>query len=159
MKSVDSPKIRILVVDDHLLFRRGLIALLTHDPLLYVIDDAENAVLALPKALALQPDVILLDNHMPAVSGVEALPSLHAAAPKACILMLSMSDDEADLRAAMLGGASGYLLKTMNCEDITAAVHRVFLGEIVIAPEMTDKLTSTRNGSCVHKFQLRNLGS
>ena len=120
MKSVDSPKIRILVVDDHLLFRRGLIALLTHDPLLYVIDDAENAVLALPKALALQPDVILLDNHMPAVSGVEALPSLHAAAPKACILMANTSGartaDEA-VRIARLAKAGGHGPNTNQSEQ------------------------------------------
>lgn len=143
MSAINSPAIRVLIVDDHNLFRRGLIDLLTHDPQLCVVDDAANAVLALPMALALQPDVILLDNHMPRMSGIEALASLHTAAPKACIVLLTMSEDEMDLSAALRGGACGYLIKSMNCEDISAAVHRVVLGEIVISPEMQRKQTVT----------------
>ena len=138
--SINSSAIRILVVDDHTLFRRGLTALLTSDTGLQVVGDAADAGQALRKARELQPDVILLDNHLPGVSGVNALPSLHEAAPNACILMLTVSEDEHDLAAALHGGASGYLLKTMEGDDLTAAVHRAAQGDSIIAPEMMGKL-------------------
>jgi two-component system, NarL family, nitrate/nitrite response regulator NarL len=132
--------IRILVVDDHTLFRRGLTALLARDTGLVVVGDAADAGQALRKAQELQPDVILLDNHLPGVNGVDALPSLIEAAPAACILMLTVSEDEQDLAAALKGGAAGYLLKTMEGDALTAAVHRVMQGDSIIAPEMMGKL-------------------
>ena len=136
----DNAPIRILVVDDHTLFRRGLTALLTRDVGLQVVGDAADAGQALRKAQELKPDVILLDNHLPGVNGVDALPSLLEAAPDACILMLTVSEDENDLAAALRGGASGYLLKTMEGDDLTAAVHRAAQGDSIIAPEMMGKL-------------------
>ncbi|MEY4098947.1 MAG: hypothetical protein RL300_118 [Pseudomonadota bacterium] len=138
--SSNSKPIRILVIDDHTLFRRGLTALLTSDTGLQVVGDAADAGQALRKARELQPDVILLDNHLPGVSGVNALPSLLEAAPDACILMLTVSEDEHDLAAALHGGASGYLLKTMEGDALTAAVHRAAQGDSIIAPEMMGKL-------------------
>lgn len=136
----DNAPIRILVVDDHTLFRRGLTALLARDVGLQVVGDAADAGQALRKAQELQPDVILLDNHLPGVNGVDALPSLLEAAPDACILMLTVSEDENDLAAALHGGASGYLLKTMEGDELTAAVHRAAQGDSIIAPEMMGKL-------------------
>ena len=138
--SINSTPIRILVVDDHTLFRRGLTALLARDTGLQVVGDAADAGQALRKARELQPDVILLDNHLPGVSGVNALPSLIEAAPDACILMLTVSEDENDLASALHGGASGYLLKTMEGDALTAAVHRAAQGDSIIAPEMMGKL-------------------
>jgi len=132
--------IRILVVDDHTLFRRGLTALLARDAGLVVVGDAADAGQALRKAQELQPDVILLDNHLPGVNGVDALPSLLEAAPDTCVLMLTVSEDENDLAAALHRGASGYLLKTMEGDDLTSAVHRAFQGDSIIAPEMMGKL-------------------
>jgi two-component system, NarL family, nitrate/nitrite response regulator NarL len=143
---LDNRPIRILVVDDHTLFRRGLTALLARDVGLLVVGDAADAGQALRKAQELQPDVILLDNHLPGVSGVDALPSLLEAAPEACILMLTVSEDENDLAAALHGGASGYLLKTMEGDDLTAAVHRAFQGDSIIAPEMMGKLIAAYKG-------------
>ncbi len=98
-------KIRILVVDDHTLFRRGLTALLQRDPQFEVVGDAADAAEAQRRARELQPDVILLDNHLPGVHGVDALPALHEAAPGARVLMLTVSEDERDLSAALRGGA------------------------------------------------------
>jgi two-component system nitrate/nitrite response regulator NarL len=146
---LDNAPIRILVVDDHTLFRRGLTALLARDAGLLVVGDAADAGQALRKAQELQPDVILLDNHLPGVSGVDALPSLHEAAPDACILMLTVSEDENDLAAALKGGASGYLLKTMEGDDLTAAVHRAAQGDSIIAPEMMGKLIAAYKGTTV----------
>ena len=141
--------IRILVVDDHTLFRRGLTALLARDARLSVAGDAADAGEALRKATELQPDVILLDNHLPGVNGIDALPSLFEAAPDACILMLTVSEDENDLAAALHGGASGYLLKTMEGDDLTAAIHRAFLGDSIIAPEMMGKLIAAYKTAAV----------
>lgn len=138
--SLNITPIRILVVDDHTLFRRGLIALLARDAGLVVVGDAADAGQALRKAQELQPDIILLDNHLPGVNGVDALPSLIEAAPSTCILMLTVSEDENDLAAALHGGACGYLLKTMEGDDLTAAVHRAAQGDSIIAPEMMGKL-------------------
>lgn len=134
--------IRILVVDDHTLFRRGLIALLGRDAGLQVVADAADAGQALRKAQELQPDLILLDNHLPGVNGVDALPSLREAAPHAVILMLTVSEDERDLAAALRAGAAGYLLKTMEGDALTAMIGRAMQGDSVIAPEMMGKLVA-----------------
>ena len=138
----DETKVRILLVDDHTLFRRGLSALLSRDPLLQVVGDAADAGEALRRAEALQPDVILLDNHLPGVNGVDALPGLREAAPDARVLMLTISEDEADLAAALRAGACGYLLKTMEGDALARAIHRAMRGESVVADEMTGKLVA-----------------
>ncbi|MDR3453773.1 MAG: response regulator [Rhodoferax sp.] len=137
-----SPPIRILVVDDHSLFRRGLTALLSREPQFEVIGDAADAGQAQRRAQELQPDVILLDNHLPGVNGVDALPALREAAPQARILMLTVSEDERDLAAALRGGACGYLLKTIEGDRLAAAIERAMLGESIVADEMTGKLVA-----------------
>lgn len=147
MQIVSPQPIRILVVDDHTLFRRGLTALLARDPQLCVIGDAADAGQALRKAQELQPDLILLDNHLPGVSGVDALPALREAAPTAVILMLTVSEDENDLAAALRGGAAGYLLKTMEGDALTAAIRRAMQGDSVVAPEMMNKLVAAYRGT------------
>ena len=135
-------RIRILVVDDHTLFRRGLTALLQRDPQFDVVGDAADAGEAQRRAAALRPDVILLDNHLPGVNGVDALPALHEAAPGVRVLMLTVSEDERDLSAALRGGACGYLLKTIEGDALSAAIRRAMRGESVIADEMTGKLVA-----------------
>jgi two-component system nitrate/nitrite response regulator NarL len=134
--------IRILVVDDHTLFRRGLTALLSRDARLEVVGDAADAGQAQRRAQSLQPDVILLDNHLPGVSGIDALPALRLAAPAARILMLTVSEDEADLAGALRAGACGYLLKTMEGDALVEAIRRAARGESVVADEMTGKLVA-----------------
>ena len=142
-----SARIRILVVDDHTLFRRGLTALLARDAGLDVVGDAGDAGEAQRKAEQLRPDLILLDNHLPGVNGVDALPALQAALPATRILMLTVSEDEADLSAALRAGACGYLLKTIEGDALSAAIRRVMRGEHVIADEMTGKLVAAFRGS------------
>jgi two-component system nitrate/nitrite response regulator NarL len=139
--------IRILVVDDHTLFRRGLIALLSREARFQVVGDAADAGEALRRAKELQPDLILLDNHLPGVTGVDALPSLHEAAPAARILMLTVSEDEQDLSAALKAGAAGYLLKTVEGDDLATAIDSVMHGDSVVAPEMTSKLVAAFKGA------------
>jgi two-component system nitrate/nitrite response regulator NarL len=147
MRASDPSPVRILVVDDHTLFRRGLTALLARDPYLTVVGDAADAGQAQRKAQELQPDLILLDNHLPGVNGVDALPALREAAPAARILMLTVSEDEDDLAAALRGGAAGYLLKTIEGDTLTAAIRRAMQGDSVIAPEMTSKLVAAYRGA------------
>ncbi|KQW38287.1 response regulator [Rhizobacter sp. Root404] len=138
----DAATIRILVVDDHTLFRRGLTALLQRDPQFEVVGDAGDAGEAQRRAGELRPDVILLDNHLPGVNGVDALPALHEAAPGAKVLMLTVSEDERDLAAALRGGACGYLLKTIEGDALSQAIRRAVRGESVVAQEMTGKLVA-----------------
>ena len=100
--------IRVLLVDDHTLFRRGLKALLAGDARFVVVGEAGDAGEAQRQAAVLQPDVILLDNHLPGVAGVDALAGLREVSPGSRVLMLTVSEDEADLAAALRGGAQGY---------------------------------------------------
>ena len=139
--------VRILVVDDHTLFRRGLTALLSRDRTLSVVGDAADAGQAQRRAAELQPDLILLDNHLPGVSGVDALPALRQAAPSARIVMLTVSEDEADLAAALRAGACGYLLKTIEGDALVSAIERAMRGANVVAEEMTDKLVAMARGT------------
>ncbi len=132
--------IRILVVDDHTLFRRGLTALLAQDNRLLVVAEAGDAGEALRAALKHLPDVILLDNHLPGVRGIDALPQIQAAAPRAKVVMLTVSEDADDLSRALALGAAGYLLKTVEGDELAQAIMRVLSGESVVSPEMTSKL-------------------
>jgi len=134
--------VRVVVVDDHRLFRRGLIALLALDRSISVAGEAGDAGEAVRVAQSVQPDVILLDLDLPGASGVQAIPSLREACPEARILMLTVSEDEQDMQAALRGGANGYLLKTMEGEDLSRAIHAAMRGEAVVSPEMTAKLVA-----------------
>ena len=140
--SEPSRSIRIMVVDDHTLFRRGLTALLQRDAQFEVVGDAGDAGEAQRRASELRPDVILLDNHLPGVNGVDALPALHEAAPGVKVLMLTVSEDERDLAAALRGGACGYLLKTIEGDALSQAIRRAVRGESVVAEQMTGKLVA-----------------
>ncbi len=135
-----SVPIRLLVVDDHTLFRRGLVALLATEADLVVAGEAADAGEAARRARELQPDVILLDNHLPGVTGIAALAGLKEAAPAARVLMLTVSEDESDLSAALRAGAQGYVLKTIDGDMLAQAIRRTMRGESVVSPEMTGKL-------------------
>ncbi len=134
------PRIQLLVVDDHSLFRRGLKALLAQDPRFDVACEAADVGEALRCVGQNKPDLILLDNHLPGVRGIEAIPSLKEAAPGTRILMLTVSENENDLAAALQAGADGYLLKTVESDHLCDAIVKVLDGESVVSPEMMTKL-------------------
>jgi len=136
------PPISLYVVDDHTLFRRGLIALLSQDERLHVIGEAGDMGEALRGAGQKNPDLILLDNHLPGVRGVDGIRSLKDAYPGARIVMLTVSEDEADLALAMRAGADGYLLKTVESEQLCDSIVKVVAGESVISPEMMTKFVA-----------------
>lgn len=140
MKEATASPIRLLVVDDHNLFRRGLIALLSQDRRFSVVGEAADANAALASVRSLQPDLVLLDNHMPGVNGVDAIAGLKEAHPAARIVMLTVSENVEDLAAGLRAGADGYLLKTIHTEDLCDSIRRVWEGDSVISPEMMGKL-------------------
>lgn len=134
------PDIRILLVDDHPLFRRGIGALIAAEPGMSVVGEAADVGEALRLSTQLQPDVVLLDNHLPGVRGVDAVQSIRQSAAHTRVLMLTVSDDSADLAAALRAGASGYLLKTSETSELVAAIRRAAHGQIVIGSDMAPKL-------------------
>ncbi len=135
-------RIRVLVVDDHDLYRRGLIALLDGDGQFEVVAQAGDAAEAQRHAAEFRPDVILLDHHLPGVRGAEAVAGLLEHAPDARILMLTVSEEEEDMAQALRQGACGYLLKTLDSDLLILALQRVAQGAAVVSDEMTGKLVS-----------------
>ncbi|MDP2034612.1 MAG: response regulator [Polaromonas sp.] len=134
--------IALLVVDDHTLFRRGLVALLSQDERFRVAGEAGDIGEALRCAERSKPDLILLDNHLPGVLGVDGIATLKDAAPGTRILMLTVSENEDDLSAALQAGADGYLLKTVELDRLSESIIKVLDGESVVSPEMMTKLVA-----------------
>lgn len=134
--------IELLVVDDHTLFRRGLVALLSQDGRFAIDGEAGDIGEALRCVERRKPDLILLDNHLPGVLGVDGIATLKDAAPDARILMLTVSENEDDLVAALQAGADGYLLKTVELDSLSQSIIKVLEGESVVSPEMMTKLVA-----------------
>ena len=134
--------IQLLVIDDHTLFRRGLISLLSQDGRFAIAGQAGDMGEALRCCRKERPQVILLDNHLPGVRGVDGIGALKDSYPGARILMLTVSESEADLTAAMLAGADGYLLKTVETEQLCDSIEKVLSGECVISPDMMTKFVA-----------------
>ncbi len=133
------PATRALLIDDHTLVRKGMEELLRSRgvDVVAAVGTGEEGV---NRALALKPDIILLDIRMPVMSGLETLTRLRECGVTAPVLMLTMSRDDADLRAALRGGAQGYLLKDMDPEDLVPALEAALRGENVVAKEMVGSL-------------------
>ncbi|BFO53847.1 MULTISPECIES: LuxR C-terminal-related transcriptional regulator [Comamonadaceae] len=138
----DAAPLRVFVVDDHTLFRRGLIALLSQYPSLRVVGEAGDAGEALRLAPPLAPQVLLLDNHLPGVRGIDAIRGLREAMPGVRVLMLTVSEDGEDLAQALRQGAQGYLLKTIEGDLLADAIGRAARGEPVVSMELMGKLVA-----------------
>ena len=132
--------IRILLIDDHTLFRSGVNALLQRQPDFEVVDEAADGVEGVKRAKQHMPDVILLDLNMPGLSGLETLQLLAQDLPGTAVVMLTVSEDVDELTAAMRAGACGYLLKTIEADTLAAAIRKAAAGQPVIAEHMTAKL-------------------
>ncbi|MFM6992650.1 MAG: response regulator [Rhodoferax sp.] len=134
--------IKLLVVDDHTLFRRGLMALLSQDERFRIVGEAGDVGEALRVLAKTRPHMLLLDNHLPGVKGVDAIRSFKEVDPDLRILMLTVSEDEDDLSRALHNGADGYLLKTAESDQLCEALVKVHEGHSVISPTMLNKLVS-----------------
>ncbi|HEX4866493.1 MAG TPA: response regulator transcription factor [Acidimicrobiales bacterium] len=132
--------IRVMICDDHALFRRGLTMVLESEEGIEVVGEAEDGAEAVTKAEELAPDVVLMDVRMPRVSGIEATKSIAESVPTAKILMLTVSDEEDDLYDAIKAGATGYLLKEISIEEVASAIRAVISGQSLISPSMASKL-------------------
>ena len=128
------------VVDDQELFRRGLTMLLGVEDDIEVVGEAGDGVAATELAASAVPDVILMDVRMPKRSGIEACVAIKEVAPTARIIMLTVSDEEADLYDAVKNGASGYLLKDSSIDEVAQAIRVVADGQSLISPSMAIKL-------------------
>ncbi|WP_312856057.1 response regulator transcription factor [Nocardioides stalactiti] len=131
---------RVLVVDDHELFRRGLTMLLGVEDGIEVVGEASDGAEGTELAVSTAPDVVLLDVRMPKQSGIEACVAIKASSPTTKIVMLTVSDEEADLYEAVKNGASGYLLKDSSIEEVAQGIRVVAEGQSLISPSMAAKL-------------------
>lgn len=132
--------IRVLIADDHALFRKGICALLNSIPDMQMIGDAASGEEVLARAASLQPDVILMDIQMPGVNGIEATRRILRASPHIGILMLTMFKEDDSVFAAMRAGARGYLLKGADQEELVRAIRAAANGEALFGPEIARRL-------------------
>jgi len=134
--------IRILLIDDHTLFRSGIRLLLQRQPDFDIVDEAADGLEGIKLAKRHRPDVILLDLNMPGLSGLETLQLLVQDLPETAVVVLTVSEEADELKAALRDGARGYLLKNIEAETLVAGVRRAAAGEPVISESMTAKLVA-----------------
>ena len=132
--------IRVLLVDDHTLFRKGLARLLEKEKAFRVVGEAGNGAEAVEKAQALTPDLVLMDIHMPGTDGLQATRAITTALPDTRVVILTISDEDKDLFEAIKSGAHGYLLKTVEPETLYALLKGVFRGEAPLSRATAAKI-------------------
>jgi two-component system nitrate/nitrite response regulator NarL len=135
--------IRILLIDDHTLFRSGVHAILQRQSDFKVVGEAADGLEGLKRAKQFLPDVILLDLHMPGLSGLETLKLLVQDVPQTAVVILTVSEDLDELALALRDGACGYLLKSIETETLASAIRKAAAGHPVIADDMTAKLVAS----------------
>ena len=134
--------IRLLLVDDHALFRKGLVSLLRRESEFQVVGEAENGSDAIAKAKQLKPDLVLMDIHMPEIDGIEATRRIREMLPSTRVVILTVSEDDKDLFEGIKCGAHGYLLKKLEPEELYAMLRGVFQGEAPISRTTASKILS-----------------
>lgn len=133
-------RIRVVLADDHALVRQGIRRFLEGAEGIEVLAEASDGAKAVQLVEELRPDVALLDVQMPGLSGVEATRQIKARAPEVRVLILTAYDDDPYVYALLQAGADGYLLKTIEVDDLIRAVRAVHRGESVLSPEITHKV-------------------
>lgn len=132
--------IRVLLVDDHALFREGLGMIISSQPDMQVVGEAGDGLEGIIKASALKPDLILMDIQMPGMDGIEATRQIKHEVPSATIVMLTVRDDEERLFEAIKSGAQGYLLKKMTSAELIAMARRALAGEAAIPARLAGQM-------------------
>ncbi|MGW6919514.1 response regulator transcription factor [Kitasatospora sp. NPDC054939] len=141
--SAAADRIKVLIVDDQPLVRRGLSLILSPDPSFEVVGEAENGEQAVARARLLRPDVVVMDIRMPVLDGVGATEELARSLPACRVLALSTFDMDEYVVAALRAGAHGFLPKDVSPEDLAAAIRTVHTGEAAVAPRLLTRLIST----------------
>lgn len=131
---------KVLLVDDHILFRKGLISLLSAQEDIEIVGECSDGAEALDRARELMPDVVLMDIRMPGVDGLEATRRMTSEMPHVKVVMLTVSEEDKDLFEAIKSGARGYLLKNLEPEDLYHLVRAVAAGEAALSPTMAAKI-------------------
>jgi two-component system nitrate/nitrite response regulator NarL len=134
--------IRVLIIDDHTLFRSGIKLLLERQQGFEVVGEAGDGLDGAKRAKKLKPDVVLLDLHMPGTSGLAAIPLLLEEVPQTQIIMLTVSEDAENLLDAMRAGACGYLLKNIETDFLLDSIRRAAAGESVMSPQMAARVAA-----------------
>lgn len=137
-----TPKLRILVADDHYVVRMGVIAIINHQPNMEIVGEAINGAQAVELFRRHQPDLVLLDSRMPQMDGVQAARAIRELSPAARILMLTAFDGDEDIFRALESGAQGYVLKNSTGEQLIPAIRAVAAGQKWIHPEVQGRLDS-----------------
>ena len=135
-----SPRARVLVVDDHALFRTGVANIINQEADLHVVAQAGNGVEALEAWDRHRPDVTLLDLRMPVMEGVEAVRRIRASDPQARVIVLTTYDTDEDISRALKAGAKAYVLKDISAEALVSCIHDVLAGKTYLAPAAAAKL-------------------
>jgi len=150
----EGESIRVLVADDHALYRRGLEMVLGTEDGIEIVGEASDGAEAIRRVEELLPDVVLMDIRMPRRSGIEACTAIKDVVPSTKIVILTISDEESDLYEAVRAGANGYLLKDVPGEEIAAGIRAVASGQSLISPSMASKLL-TEFASMIKKSEER----
>jgi two-component system NarL family response regulator len=138
--------IRVLVCDDHDLFRKGLRMVLEAEEDIVVVAEAADGEQAVTRVEELAPDVVLMDVRMPRLGGIDATRIIRQLFPTTRIIVLTVSDEEDDLYGAVKAGANGYLLKEVSIEEVADAVRAVYAGQSLISPSLASKLLNEFEG-------------
>ena len=132
--------VRVLLVDDHTLFREGLEMIISNQPDMVVVGQASDGLEGVIKALELKPDLILMDIQMPVMDGIEATRRIKQDLPETTIVMLTVRDDEEKLFEAIKNGAQGYLLKKMHSAELLSLTRRALAGEVAIPARLAGQM-------------------
>lgn len=143
--AIGPDRVRVLIADDHALFRRGLIMVLESEPDIEVVAEAQDGAEVIAKTEEFVPDVVLMDVRMPKLNGIEAARAIREMVPSVKIVMLTVSDEEDDLFDAIKAGANGYLLKEISIEEVADAIRSVTTGQSLLSPSMASKLLNEFN--------------
>jgi two-component system NarL family response regulator len=141
---VDQP-IRVLLADPHALFRRGVRLVLEDEADIEVVGESADGLDAVDQIVELVPDLVLMDVRMPGVSGIEATRRVRSLVPSVKVAILTVSESDEDLFAAVRAGATGYLLKEVSIEELAEAVRAVARGHSLISPSMASRLLGEFN--------------
>jgi DNA-binding NarL/FixJ family response regulator len=148
--------IRILIVDDHPLMRRALVAAIESEPDMQVVGTAVNGTQARAVFLEFQPDVVLMDLLMPDESGLEAITAICAEHPEARVLVVTSVEEDAEILKAIQAGAKGYITKTTETENLLTAIRNVFAGQSFLPPALATKLMASVRRSASAEDELSN---